>query len=116
LWRGISVEFDGRDVWQATLHGGPVVALNVMAVRGRCHARIGPLRDATPISGECVALVRTMNGRCQIHAADSDYDVMLTEGHAIRRLPRTPAFHLAPQSLASDASIALVIVEHDGRR
>ncbi|WP_244831431.1 HutD family protein [Caballeronia sp. TF1N1] len=116
LRRGIAMEYDGGVAWQATLHDGPVVALNVMALRGRYRARIEPLRDAAFVPLECVALVLTMNGRCLVHAADSDDEIVLAEGHVLTRMPGAPALHLAPRSSGSDASIALVIVEPDSRR
>ncbi|MGF6878078.1 environmental stress-induced protein Ves [Paraburkholderia sp. MM5477-R1] len=121
---GRAVEYDGGIDWQATLRGGPVIALNTMAARGRFRSRVVPLRETTLIPTGSFALVLPLSGTCAWRTEDRTRAMALASDSLITRhvdgpdLLVTPLADAVPTPLfpsASGAAVALVLIESVGQ-
>jgi environmental stress-induced protein Ves len=104
--------YNGEIEWQATLRGGPVVALNTMVKRDRFRARIVLLRNNTVVATGRVALLLPLDGSWAWRTTDRAAATLLSPGTALVRDTDGPDLSLTSLSYAVHGiAAALVLIE-----
>ena len=106
LSSGAVADYDGDVAWDATLHDGPVLALNAMAARGVCRASIRPLTETMTVPSGCFVVALTIEAECTF--AVKGFEATLDAAHVLLRDERGPPLHLAPHR---GSQAALVLIE-----
>jgi uncharacterized protein len=102
--------YDGEIEWQATLHGGPVVALNTMVKRDQFRARIVLLRNSTLVAAGRFALLLPLDGSWAWRTTDRSAATLLSPGTTLAREADGPDLSLTSLSYAVHGVAAVLVL------